>query len=275
MLAADLQAELKGRGIEFVALGREDLDITNLDQTTAVVARLRPAVIANCAAYTAVDQAEEDEAAAFLLNAVGPQNLAVAANNVGAKLLHVSTDYVFSGAAEQPYLADEPLQPLGAYGRTKAAGEWAAQANHPATYIVRTAWLYGAGGPCFPKTMARLLEEHSTVKVVDDQFGQPTWAKDVARVLVDLDESGAQPGVYHATSSGKTSWFGFTEQIARSLGFPEGGVEPVNSSQFVRPAPRPSYSVLDHQTLRAAGVEPIGDWVQRWQEAAPKVLGSL
>jgi dTDP-4-dehydrorhamnose reductase len=187
--------------------------------------------------------------------------------------VHVSTDYVFDGAATDPYAEDAPVSPRSAYGRTKAAGEWAVRAEAPDHLIVRTAWLYGARGPCFPKTMARLAAERERLTVVDDQVGQPTWTRDLADLMVRLVDAGSPAGTYHGTSSGRTSWFGFTQRIVASAGL-DTPVEPTTSEAFVRPAPRPAYSVLGHDALHAAGVAPIGDWAERWDAAAGEVLAS-
>ncbi len=272
MLAQDMGSELQRRGIEYDAPDRDRLDITSPEAIAAFLDDMQPEVVVNCAAYTAVDAAEEDETAAFILNATAPQLLAQATAARNLPMIQVSTDYVFSGEATQPYGEDNPLNPLGAYGRTKAAGEWAVRANNPNSYIVRTAWLYGAGGPCFPKTMARVLHEKGAASVVDDQWGQPTWSADVARIIADLQVEGAPYGTYHATSTGETTWFGFTRAIAESIGVPPTQVAPVTTADFPRPAPRPAWSVLGHQHLIDAGITPIGPWLARWQEAASTVL---
>lgn len=272
MLAEDMRKTLEEKGIQYVSATRAELDVSDTRGLQRWFERIRPTVVVNCAAYTAVDNAEKDEAAAFRVNATGVENLARACAETGATLVQISTDYVFDGEAKTPYREDDPLSPLGAYGRTKAAGEWAGRASNPKTYVVRTAWLYGAGGPCFPKTMARLLESRGEVDVVADQTGQPTWTSDVARIVADLVLGDAPYGTYHATSSGQTTWFGFTEAIAESIGAPKSCVKPVTSEEFTRPAPRPTYSVLGHEALTAAGVLPIGNWKDRWQVAAPQVL---
>lgn len=274
MLAQDVCAELERRGIAYDNPDRDRLDITSPGAIASFLDDFQPEVVVNCAAYTAVDAAEENEALAFTLNAVAPQLLARATAARDIPLVQISTDYVFAGDADAPYAADAPLAPLGAYGRTKAAGEWAVQANNPRHYLIRTAWLYGAGGPCFPKTIARVLREKGSASVVDDQFGQPTWTKDVARIIGDLVCEGAPFGTYHATSSGKTNWYGFTVAIAETIGVPPGDVNPVTTQAFPRPAPRPAWSVLGHQSLVDAGINPIGDWEERWEEAAPTVLES-
>nr|WP_281360180.1 dTDP-4-dehydrorhamnose reductase [Isoptericola halotolerans] len=272
MLGRDLVDLLASRGIEVTALGRTDLDLT--DAGASQRALVGAAVVVNCAAWTAVDDAESREAEAFAVNATGAANLARAARVAGARFVHVSTDYVFDGEATEPYAEDAPVAPRSAYGRTKAAGERAVRAEAPDHLIVRTAWLYGAHGGCFPKTMARLAAERDRLTVVDDQVGQPTWARDLADLIVRLVEAGAPSGTYHGTSSGRTSWFGFARRIVAATGH-RTIVEPTTSEAFPRPAPRPACSVLGHDALHAVGVEPIGDWAERWDVAAPEVLAPL
>ena len=270
MLGQDVVTVLREAGADVTGTGRGDgLDLASAPAVRDAVAGYD--VVVNCAAWTAVDDAETQEAEAFAVNAVGPANLARAAREAGARLVHVSTDYVFDGTATEPYAEDAPVSPRSAYGRTKAAGEWAVRAEAPDHLVVRTAWLYGAGGPCFPKTMVRLARERDRLTVVDDQVGQPTWTMDVADLVVRLVTAGAPSGTYHATSSGQASWFGFTQRILASAGL-DTALEPVSSEAFVRPAPRPGFSVLGHDALRAAGVEPISDWAERWERAAPSVL---
>ncbi len=271
MLGTDLVALLRRRGDEVTALRRGDLDVTDEAQ---VAERVRDVdVVVNCAAWTAVDDAEAREDAAFVLNAVAPQLLARAARRAGARLVHISTDYVFAGTATHPYDEAAPLAPRSAYGRTKAAGEWAVRAETPDHLIVRTAWLYGANGACFPKTMARLAAERNELTVVADQIGQPTWTADLADLVVRLVDAGAPAGTYHGTASGEVSWHGFTREIVRTLGRDPAMVGETTSEAFPRPAPRPAYSVLGHEALLLAGVDPIGHWAERWTVAAPEVLG--
>ncbi len=269
MLGQDLVAAAAAAGADVVGLGRADLDVTDAGATAAAARGFD--VVVNCAAWTAVDAAEEQEPAAFAVNAVGAANVARAAARAGARVVHVSTDYVFDGRGTTPYAEDAPVAPRSAYGRTKAAGEWAVRAEAADHLVVRTAWLYGAGGPCFPRTMARLGAEREVLTVVEDQVGQPTWTVDLADLLVRLVAAGAPAGTYHGTSSGSASWFEFTRRIVASAGL-DVQVEPTTSDAFVRPAPRPGYSVLGHDALVAAGVAPIGDWAQRWEAAASVVL---
>ncbi|MFE6236715.1 dTDP-4-dehydrorhamnose reductase [Cellulosimicrobium sp. NPDC057862] len=269
MLGTDVVAGL-GSDVEVVALGRDDLDILSAPACRDI---LRPGdVLVNCAAWTDVDGAETHEAEAFAVNAVGAANLATAAAAVGARMVHVSTDYVFDGSADEPYVEGAPIRPVSAYGRTKAAGEWAVRSASPDHLVVRTAWLYGAAGQSFPGTIARLLRERGAVSVVDDQVGQPTWTVDVADVVAALVDSRAPGGTYHATSSGSCTWYEFARAVALEVGTDAAAVSPTTSEAFVRPAPRPAYSVLSHGALERAGVVPIGDWRTRWEAAAASVL---
>ena len=273
MLGQDLVSALAERGYTVDAADRNELDIT--DPTSADAGVVGYDVVVNCAAWTAVDNAEEQEGQAFLVNAVGPANLARATRAAGARLVQISTDYVFAGDATAPYAERAPLMPKSAYGRTKGAGEWAVQAHTEDYLIVRTAWLYGAKGSCFPKTIVKLLADRDMLTVVDDQVGQPTWTVDLADLLIRLVEAKAPSGIYHGTSSGQTSWHGFAQAAALSAGYDATKVQPTTSEDFVRPAPRPSYSVLGHDGLASVGVEPIGDWRDRWVVASRHVLATI
>ena len=270
MLGQDLVALLAQRGQNVLAVDKSELDITD----PAAVAHLvdKVDVVVNVAAHTAVDKAESEEAAAFTINATGPQILARRTAHIGAKLVQVSTDYVFSGDAVDPYEENDVMNPKGAYGRTKAAGEWAVRAETDDYYIVRTAWLYGAQGNCFPKTMARLASERDALSVVTDEVGQPTWTVDLADLIYRMVEANIPSGTYHGTSSGKTNWWNFTREIVSTLGKDPAMVGETTAAAFNRPAPRPHFSVLSHGALRRAGIEPIGDWKERWEAAAPSVL---
>lgn len=270
MLGQDLVPLLESRGEHVTALRRADVDVTDAAAVRGVAEGAD--VVVNCAAYTAVDQAESDEPAAFAVNAVGAANLATEASRVGARMVHVSTDYVFDGHATEPYAEDGPVAPRSAYGRTKAAGEWAVRAAGPDHLVVRTAWLYGAHGPCFPRTIVRVARERGGLDVVDDQVGQPTWTADLADLLHRLVVAGVPGGTYHGTSSGSTSWRGFAQAAVASAGMDPEIVRPTTSEAFVRPAPRPPFSVLGHGALERAGVAPIDDWAARWADAAPGVL---
>jgi dTDP-4-dehydrorhamnose reductase len=271
MLGQDLVPLLEARGHDVTGVDRDELDIT--DPAATRDAATGYDVVVNVAAYTAVDAAEADEGTAFTVNAVGPALLARAAHAAGARMVQISTDYVFDGVATAPYAETAPILPRSAYGRTKAAGEWAVRAEAADHLIVRTAWLYGAQGPCFPKTIARVAAEKGGLDVVDDQVGQPTWTVDLADLVERLVAAGAPAGTYHGTSGGQTSWHGFASAVVGAAGMDPAIVRPTTSEGFVRPAPRPAYSVLGHGALVAAGVAPIGDWAERWALAAPAVLG--
>ncbi|NII50165.1 dTDP-4-dehydrorhamnose reductase [Frigoribacterium endophyticum] len=264
MLGSDLVEALFGRDVTL--LGRSELDVTDRDAVFAAVEGHD--VVVNAAAWTAVDAAETDEEAALAVNgtAVGLLGEATAAS--GAKLVTVSTDYVFAGDAVAPYAEDAPYAPLNAYGRTKAVGERAALAANPrGTYVVRTAWLYGRHGANFPRTMLGLAATRDTFSVVADQVGQPTWTLDLAHRIVALVDADAPAGVYHGTASGQASWFEFAQETLRLAGLDPERVLATDSSSFVRPAPRPAYSVLGHNAWRRAGLEPMRDWREALAEA--------
>jgi dTDP-4-dehydrorhamnose reductase len=272
MLGRDLVAALERTGESVTGLTRRDLDITDEAAARAAVADHRPDVVVNCAAWTAVDDAESQEHEALRVNGDGAANIAAACAQGGARLVHMSTDYVFRGDAARPYGENDAAGPCTAYGRTKLAGEEAVLRLLPgAAYIVRTAWLYGAHGPNFVRTMIRLERERPAVAVVDDQHGQPTWTADVATQVIALVRSRAPAGTYHATSSGETTWFGLAREVFRLLGADEGRVTPVTSSEFPRPAPRPAYSVLGHDAWILAGIEPIPGW----REGVRRAFGVL
>lgn len=279
MLGIDLSDALVARGHDVVGVDVDKLDITDAPAVAAFLdGHDRFDVIANCAAWTNVDAAETNEADAQRINEAGPFILASWAKQTGARIVQISTDYVFDGTASTPYGENAPAAPASVYGRTKWGGEQAVRSQHPMGHlIVRTAWLYGAHGHCFPKTIRRLAAERAqqqeSLSVVDDQVGQPTWTVDLARVVIDLIEADAPAGTYHATSSGQTSWCGFARAVVAAAGLDPAIITPTDSATFVTPAARPAYSVLGHDATTAAGVDEIRDWAERWAEAAPSVLG--
>ena len=261
-LGADLLPVLSGvDGAEVRGVARSEVDVSVQSEVDACVADWRPDVVLNAAAYTAVDAAESDEAAARAANAAAPAYLAAACAAVGAKLVHVSTDYVFDGTARSPYPVDAPVAPATAYGRTKLAGEQAVRAALPdRSYVVRTAWVYGAAGKNFVKTMARLEAERDTLTVVADQIGSPTWSADLARGLVALSRSAAPAGIYHCTNAGQASWCDFARAVFTELGADPARVRPITTDQYPVPAPRPAYSVLSSAEWTAAGLPALPDW---------------
>lgn len=274
MLGVDLVDALRRRGESVSACTHTDLDITDPQAVEAAVSGHD--VVANLAAWTAVDAAEAHEDQATIVNGVGATHLAEAAAGAGARMVQISTDYVFSGTATTPYPEDGPTEPINAYGRSKRVGEVAVRRLLPQTgFVVRTAWLYGEHGANFATTMAKLAQERATLDVVDDQYGQPTWTVDVAELVVALIAADAPAGIYHATSSGETTWRGFAQAIFEELGLDPGRVRPTDSASFARPARRPTYSVLSHAAFAQAGVEPIRHWRDALREAAPSVLAQF
>ena len=257
MLGQDFMSALAPHQV--TGFDRAEFDITNIDSVKSILSDFD--VVINCAAWTAVDEAEEKEAAALAINGDGPKNVAKVCNYIGAKLVHISTDYVFSGEAKTPYAETAEVGPKSAYGRTKLVGELAVRQHLPNDhYLVRTAWLYGEHGPNFLKTMINLEKTKDTISVVNDQVGQPTWTKDLVSQVMAMISADVPSGTYHATSSGQTSWFGLTQRIFEMIGADPNRVLPTSTESFPRPAPRPAFSVLGHDKWKSVGMNPIRAW---------------
>lgn len=260
-LGRDLLAALAGQDV--TGLTRRDLDLTDeaaVDRTVRAWAdRGRDNVVVNAAAYTAVDAAESDEELAGIVNGAAPGWISRAAAG-RARLLQVSTDYVFPGDADTPYPPGGPTGPRSVYGRTKLAGERAVLDGPTPAWVVRTAWVYSTHGGNFVDTMLRLERERETVDVVDDQRGTPTWAAQLAAGLVELAGSAAPAGTYHCTNQGETTWFGLARAVFAAAGADPARVHPTTSERFPRPAPRPAYSVLSTTEWEAAGLTPLPAW---------------
>ena len=257
MLGQDFMSALAPHQV--TGFDRAEFDITNIDSVKSILSDFD--VVINCAAWTAVDEAEEKEAAALAINGDGPKNVAKVCHDISAKLVHISTDYVFSGEAKIPYADTAEVGPKSAYGRTKLAGELAVRQylpNHH--YLVRTAWLYGEHGPNFIKTMINLEKTKDTISVVNDQIGQPTWTKDLVSQIIAMIAADVPSGTYHATSSGQTSWFGLTQRIFEMIGADPNRILPTSTESFPRPAPRPAFSVLGHDKWKSVGMNPIRAW---------------
>ena len=269
-LGHDLMSQL---GDDAVGMDLPAIDITDEGSVAAAFDSHRPDVVVNAAAYTAVDAAETDEQTALRVNGDGPAVLADAcADRPGTRLVQVSTDYVFAGDASTPYDEDAPTGPRSAYGRTKLAGETAVRERLPErSWIVRTAWLYGVGGPNFVRTMLRLEREHDHVDVVDDQRGQPTSSADLARQIRLLVDAGAPTGTYHGTNAGETTWYGFTREIFRLAGADPDRVRPTTTDAFPRPAPRPQYSVLGHRRWTTVGLPGMRGWQLALADVLPAI----
>ncbi|MER6576406.1 dTDP-4-dehydrorhamnose reductase [Nonomuraea sp. NPDC001023] len=269
MLGHDLTRLLRALpDTRVAAFTRAELDVCDAAAVAAAVRATEPDVVVNCAAWTDVDGAEADEAGAMAVNGTAVTGLARVCAERGARLLQPSTDYVFDGTARTPYPEDAPACPINAYGRSKLAGERAALGH--GHYVVRTAWLYGARGRSFTRTMAAMAAAGRPARVVDDQLGQPTWTADLAERLILLGRGQAPPGVYHATSTGRTSWYGLARLVYSLAGADPGLVEPVGSAAFPRPAPRPAYSVLGHDAWGT--VTPMREWRAALSAAWPHLL---
>jgi dTDP-4-dehydrorhamnose reductase len=258
MLGQAVAAAATRLGHDVVALSRAELDVTDADHVRRVVAAAEPRAVVNCAAWTDVDGAETAEAAATAINGEGAGNVARAAAASGARLGQVSTDYVFDGAKREPWLESDPVAPLQAYGRTKLAGELAVAAANAEHAIVRTAWLFGAGGPNFVETMLRLGAERDEVTVVTDQRGGPTWTGHLAPALVEIAERRGDVGVFHAAGAGECSWYEFAVEILDRARLRCRAV-PTTSEAFARPARRPAYSVLGTERAPGVGLPPWPD----------------
>ncbi|MEK3992179.1 dTDP-4-dehydrorhamnose reductase [Robertmurraya sp. FSL R5-0851] len=263
-LGYDVVKELTAKGHEAVGVGRSELDITDESAISSYVQNLSPEAIIHCAAYTNVDAAETDQEGAYKVNALGTKYLAEAAKFVGAKMVYVSTDYVFDGAGTEPYEVNHPTKPLGVYGETKLVGEKFLQETLEKHFIVRTAWVYGINGNNFVKTMLKLGQDRKELGVVYDQVGSPTYTVDLAKFLVELIDS-EKYGVYHASNEGVCSWHEFAVEIFKQAGM-EIQVNPLTSDQFPRPAARPKYSVLSKKKIEEEGFTPLRDWKEALRE---------
>ena len=259
MLGQDLLAAAKGAGHEVLAFPRADLDITDAAAVARALADARPDVVVNSAAWTNVDGAETDEAGALAVNGTGAGNVARGAAACGAWTIHVSSDYVFDGRKASPYVESDPVGPLSAYGRSKLAGERAVAEEAPDRHTtVRSSWLFGAGGPCFPATILRLARERDELKVVDDQIGCPTFTGHLAEALVKLAGSDERPsGVVHVAGGGSCSWFEFARETVAGAGV-TCEVKPCSTEEFPRPATRPANSVL--RSERGGDAPLLPEW---------------
>ena len=265
----DVLSEL---AIEAKIFDRSEIDITKISSITEGLAKYQPSVIVNCAAWTAVDNAEDNVDAAFLINAEGARNVALAARHTGAKLVHISTDYVFPGnevGARDEYAATGPAS---VYGASKLAGEQAVTSEYgDNSLIVRTAWLYSKYRANFVKTMVRKALTNSEVRVVDDQLGQPTLASDLARHIVELVDHDDATGIFHGTNSGSATWYDLTVAIYQALSMPTSLVSPVDSSAYPTKARRPSNSVLGHTHTISLGINEMRPWSDALSESLPEI----
>jgi dTDP-4-dehydrorhamnose reductase len=261
MLGQDVAAAATAAGLELIALSHAELDITDAQAVDRAISGARPDAVVNCAAWTDVDGAEAHEPDALAVNGAGAGNLTRAAAAAGAWTIHVSSDYVFDGTKRDPYIESDPTNPVSGYGRSKLAGEQAVTEAAPESHtIVRSSWLFGAGGPCFPATILRLAAERDTLSVVDDQVGCPTFTGHLAAALVELSEA-RRPGLLHVAGGGECSWFEFAGEIVAAAGL-DTEVRPVPTSEMPRPATRPAYSVLRSE----CGAPELPEWRQGLEE---------
>ncbi|GHU73130.1 NAD(P)-dependent oxidoreductase [Spirochaetia bacterium] len=280
MLGTELSLFLEKKGIPCIGTDRE-VDITDPAALAEFAAGQPITWIINCAAYTAVDKAEDDPETCGRLNIDGPGNIAAAAKKIGARLIHFSTDYVFDGKGSTPHKEDDPTDPIGVYGLTKRDGELKLLENNPRSYIIRTSWLYGKHGNNFVHTMLRLMNEKESVSVVDDQRGSPTWAYDLSGTVVDIINTAhlgrhIPYGVYHFSNEGSITWFDFAREIyeqGRNWGLihKDCDVKPCTSTEFPSKVRRPTYSVLNKTKLRSA----LGIDIPTWDESLIKYFRIL
>jgi dTDP-4-dehydrorhamnose reductase len=271
MFGSELIALLRERGLPARGFNRSNLDVENLSTEEIGAVFEGFDVIVNAVAYTAVDKAEQEIYETNNVNAIFPGKLSTSAEIAGARFVHISSDYVFDGASKRPYKVDDQVDPQNEYGRSKALGEQLVQASGADYSILRTAWLYGSGGRCFPKIMADLLEKNGSVRVVSDQFGQPTWTRDLAEQVIQVAILESMPRIVHAVSSGVASWADFAREVAISLGMDSSVVEDITTAEYPTAAKRPAWSVLDNSS---DDLKIIGDWRERWHVASSDVFSA-
>ncbi|MDO5408430.1 MAG: dTDP-4-dehydrorhamnose reductase [Eubacteriales bacterium] len=258
-LGTDLMNELAKRGFEGIGVDVEEMDITDAAACQRVISEAQVDAVIHCAAYTAVDAAEDQVELCRKVNGEGTRNVALACRDAGVKMMYISTDYVFDGQGTRPWEPDDERAPLNVYGQTKYEGELAVEELVEKYFIVRIAWVFGVAGKNFIKTMLRLGRERGAVSVVDDQVGSPTYTYDLSRLLVDMIQTDRY-GRYHATNEGLCSWYEFAKEIFRQAGMEEVSVTPVSSDQFPAKAVRPSNSRMSKEKLTENGFERLPSW---------------
>lgn len=268
-LGHDVVKELEKRGIEAVGVDIQEMDITDAASVSRVIHGAAPDAVIHCAAYTAVDAAEDNPEACRRVNAEGPRNIAQVCRELDIRMMYISTDYVFSGEGTRAWEPEDPKEPKSVYGRTKYAGELAVQEILDKYFIVRIAWVFGINGKNFVKTMLNLAKTHDTLRVVDDQYGSPTYTYDLARLLVDMIQT-EQYGVYHATNEGICSWYEFACEIFKQAGA-KVKVIPVSTEEYGAKAARPSNSRMSKDKLMENGFERLPSW----QDALKRYLAAL
>jgi len=235
-----------------IPCGIDDFDITDFEKASAFIAARKPDIIINCAAYTDVDGCEQNIEQAFLVNGKGTENIAIICKQLDIPIVQISTDYVFDGRKDKPYLEDDPVNPLSIYGKSKLAGEEAVQKTLEKFYIVRTSWLFGENGKNFVDTILKITKEKDELRVVNDQSGSPTYAVDLAKAISELIKT-TRYGIYHITNQGNCSWYEFTKVILDAANMKNKTVIPVTTDEFPRPAPRPKNSILENRLFKSIG----------------------
>jgi dTDP-4-dehydrorhamnose reductase len=243
---------------------KQELNILEPDKTLEIIEAIKPDYIIHCAAYTAVDRCEDEVVQSFEVNSRGTYHVALAARNTEAKLVYISTDYVFDGKKNRPYEVKDSTNPLNQYGASKLLGEAITKMIQPNSYIIRTSWLYGRSGANFVKTMLRLAESGKVISVVNDQIGTPTYTKDVVDSVIKIFNK--PHGIYHVTNSGKCSWYDFAKKIVQEAGYSGDIIVPITTKEFGAIAPRPTYSVLGHGSLEREGISPPRNWERAIEE---------
>ena len=272
-LGSDLICQLKSRGYDVLGTDVQEMDITDSSQVERVMGSYEPDVVFHCAAYTAVDRAEDETELCEKINAFGTKNIAKVCAKLGCKMIYISTDYVFDGEGTRPWEPDDPRSPLNAYGKYKYEGELEVEKYLSRYFIIRISWVFGKQGKNFVDTMLRLGKEHDELTVVDDQIGSPTYTWDLSRLLIDMAET-EKYGAYHATNEGICSWYEFAKEIFRIKGM-KTKVTPVSSDQYPVKAKRPKNSRMSKQKLMDQGFEPLPDWkdaVRRYLEQQNKQI---
>lgn len=271
-VGSDLVKLLEESKLSFSALDRNDIDLSEIEKIKEKIIGFDFEYLINCAAYTKVDLAETEIELATKINALAVAEMAVACKEKNANFIHISTDYVFAGDSKEPYLEIDAADPQSVYGMSKLQGEEFARQLNPKTWILRTAWVYGAAGTNFAKTIGGLLEAGKELTVVNDQIGAPTWSFNVAEAILNLIKVSPKFGIYNCTNQGKISWFDFAQNIAQTLKLDKGKVKPVKSETLSRPAKRPNYSVLSNKKWVEAGLTPLPNWEDAWKLASKSVL---
>ena len=276
-LGRSLQDVLKLNEVNFLALSRKTLDISDLSQVREIIGNYGASVVINAAAYTDVEQAEFDPGKAFEVNQKGAKNIAIASRELNSRLVHISTDYVFSGKRDLPWKADSKVNPISVYGKSKLAGEISVRDEWPEnSVIIRTAWLYSEYGKNFYKTILQLAhKEKDSIKVVNNQIGQPTNAADLASFIFSTLALDIPSGYYHATNSGRASWYEFARYIFELSGADPDRIVPISSENYTAKAPRPEFSVLDNSTWTEFGIKPLRHWQESARNAFQAIQDSL